>query len=69
MVLFLTLLQILELLWQQKWSSLDGIGAIIISPTRELVSIIVISILLQQIRTKLIVELTNEVISQGLSDV
>ncbi|RDD44614.1 putative ATP-dependent RNA helicase DDX10 [Trichoplax sp. H2] len=30
------IIPILELLWQQKWSSMDGIGAIIISPTREL---------------------------------
>jgi len=30
------LLQVLECLFRQKWSSLDGLGALIISPTREL---------------------------------
>ena len=30
------LIPVLELLWRQKWSSLDGMGALIISPTREL---------------------------------
>ena len=30
------LIPLLELLWRQKWSQLDGLGALIISPTREL---------------------------------
>ena len=30
------LVPLLELLWRQKWSQMDGMGALIISPTREL---------------------------------
>jgi ATP-dependent RNA helicase DDX10/DBP4 len=30
------ILQVLECLWRQKWSAIDGLGALIISPTREL---------------------------------
>ena len=30
------LIPILELLWRERWSQLDGLGALIISPTREL---------------------------------
>jgi len=28
--------QILECLWRNKWTSFDGLGALIITPTREL---------------------------------
>lgn len=28
----------IEALWRQRWTSVDGLGALIISPTRELVS-------------------------------
>lgn len=36
---FLTIFhQVIEALWRQQWSSIDGLGALIISPTRELVS-------------------------------
>jgi ATP-dependent RNA helicase DDX10/DBP4 len=31
------LIPILELLWRSSWSKLDGLGALILSPTRELV--------------------------------
>ena len=31
------MMQALELLWRRQWSSLDGIGVLVISPTRELV--------------------------------
>ena len=34
----ITSMQILEVLWRQKWSAIDGLGAVVISPTRELVS-------------------------------
>ena len=27
---------LLECLWREQWTSLDGVGAIVISPTREL---------------------------------
>lgn len=30
------LIPLLELLWRQRWSSMDGLGALVISPTREL---------------------------------
>lgn len=30
------LIPVLELLWRQRWSSVDGLGALVISPTREL---------------------------------
>ena len=30
------LIPVLELLWRQRWSQMDGLGALIISPTREL---------------------------------
>ena len=30
------LIPVLELLWRQRWSSMDGLGALVISPTREL---------------------------------
>ncbi len=30
------LVQVLELLYRRRWSSMDGLGALIISPTREL---------------------------------
>ena len=30
------ILQVMELLYRQKWGLLDGLGALIISPTREL---------------------------------
>ena len=30
------LLPVLEGLWRERWSSMDGLGALIISPTREL---------------------------------
>ncbi|XP_064627994.1 probable ATP-dependent RNA helicase DDX10 [Lineus longissimus] len=30
------LIPVLECLWRQKWSAIDGLGALIISPTREL---------------------------------
>ena len=32
----MSVLQVLECLYRHKWSSLDGLGALIISPTREL---------------------------------
>ena len=32
--------QILELLWKDKFTTLDGLGALVISPTRELVNIV-----------------------------
>lgn len=30
------LVPVLELLWRQRWSAMDGVGALVISPTREL---------------------------------
>lgn len=30
------LVPILELLWREKWSALDGLGALVVAPTREL---------------------------------
>ena len=31
------IVKMLECLWKLKWSSIDGLGALVISPTRELV--------------------------------
>lgn len=31
------LIPVLELLWRSNWNKLDGLGALILSPTRELV--------------------------------
>ena len=30
------LIPLLELLWRERWSGMDGMGALVISPTREL---------------------------------
>ena len=35
------LIPVLEILYRRKWGPIDGLGALIISPTRELVSIFV----------------------------
>ena len=37
-VVWFMIVKIIELLWRQKWTSVDGMGALVITPTRELVS-------------------------------
>ena len=38
--------QVIETLWKQRWTSVDGLGALIVSPTRELVSSNIYSVLI-----------------------
>lgn len=35
-ITFMFMYQVLECLYRQKWTQLDGLGALVISPTREL---------------------------------
>lgn len=38
------LVPVLEALYRQKWGPMDGLGALIISPTRELVRFLVLNV-------------------------
>jgi superfamily II DNA/RNA helicase len=46
------LIPVLEILYRQKWSTVDGLGALIISPTRELVRRLILYCVVDERRCK-----------------